>query len=74
MFATNDLYLSLDKAVHKSSERMTSSLKKGTFQEHILSNGSIPFTTKQDDYLMGYARMLRSRNCRYIMMCEGTEQ
>lgn len=73
MVATNNLYLSMDKAVSESSERMAASLKKGAFQEHILSNGSIPFVTKQDDYLMGYIRMLLSRNCRYIMMCEGIE-
>lgn len=74
MFATSGSCLSLDKTMHESSERVISSLKRGTFQEHILSNGSIPFAIKQDDYLIGYGRLLKSRNCRYIMMCEGTEQ
>lgn len=74
MYAKGDLYLMLDKSTRESSERVTSSLKRGAFQEHILTNGSIPFVTKQDDYLMGYTRLLQSRNCRYIMACEGIKQ
>ena len=62
------------QTARESSARIMASLQRGAFQEHILSNAAIPFSAKQDDYLLGYSRMLQSRNCRYIMMCEGLEQ
>lgn len=73
MFVRSASNLSLDETTRESARRVMTSLIRGTYQEHVLSNGSVPFTVKQSDYLAGYCRMLKSLNYRHIMTCEGEQ-
>lgn len=58
---------------HESAARMLESLQRGAIKRHVLTGNSIPFALKQEEYLAGYARLLKSRNYNYILMCEGIE-
>lgn len=62
-----------EHTAHESSARMLESLQRGAIKRHVLTGNSIPFAWKQEKYLAGYARLLKSKNYNYILMCEGIE-
>lgn len=62
-----------EHTAHESSARMLESLQRGAIKQHVLTGNSIPFALKQEEYLAGYARLLKSRNYNHIITCEGVE-
>lgn len=62
------------EATIESSERVMADLKSGSYQEHILTNAAVPFVEKEARYLLGYSRILKSRNYQYILDCEGVTE
>ena len=71
---TTILQMPVDGGTIESSVRIMGSLRRGTFQEHLLTNTATPFVEKQPVYLAAYERSLRSRNHRYILECRGEEE
>lgn len=66
-------HFNAEHTAHESFARMLESLQRGTIKRHVLTGNSISFALKQEEYLAGYARLLKSRNYNYILMCEGIE-
>ncbi len=66
---TSVLQMPVSATTLESSVCIMNSLKRGTFQEHSLTDMARPFIEKQPMYLAAYERSLCSRNYRYVLEC-----
>lgn len=60
-----------DEDTRKSCRKMMESLHMGTFKRHILTNSAVSFSEKETDYVLGFSRLLKSKNYKYVLECRG---
>ena len=72
MMSGGNMHLAVsDNATIQSSLRMLQSAKSGHIKKHNIMDRALPFSEKENSYLLGFSRMLKTRNYKYVLECKG---
>lgn len=66
--------LPVSKQTLLRGRQVIASVLSKEYREQVLTNDAVPFVHKEAQYCAGFNRMLNSKNFRYIMECEGSEE
>jgi len=63
-----------DDAAIQSSIRMMQSARDGYIKKHNITNNALSFSEKENRYLNGFSRMLKTKNYSYVLECRGDQE